>query len=88
MLVARGKPDPDVFIFAAGWMKTSPKACVVVEDSVPGTQAAKRAGMHVLGFTGGSHCGPGHAERLSEAGASATFAAMRELPELIAKGQP
>ena len=35
-----GKPQPDVFLFAAGWMKTSPMRCVVVEDSVAGVTAA------------------------------------------------
>src|SRR3954447_140986 len=29
--VAHGKPEPDVFIFAAGWMKVPPKNCVVIE---------------------------------------------------------
>ena len=82
-LVARGKPEPDVFLFAAGWMKTSPMQCLVVEDSVPGVRAAVRAGMTVLGFTGGTHCGQDHAGLLLEAGASSTFAAMAELPELV-----
>lgn len=81
--VACGKPDPDIFIFAAGWMKTSPKQCLVVEDSVPGTRAAKRAGMLVLGFVGGSHCGPDHGHQLMSAGAAAAFSEMRELPRLL-----
>lgn len=86
-LVARGKPEPDIFIFAAGWLKTSPKRCLVVEDSVPGTRAAKRAGMHVFGFTGGTHCKPGFEQKLREAGADLTFADMKLLPELLQKQQ-
>ncbi len=82
-LVAQGKPEPDIFIFAAGWLKTSPKRCVVIEDSVPGTRSAKRAGMHVFGFTGGAHCTPDHAARLREAGAELTFADMKALPALL-----
>lgn len=82
-LVAHGKPQPDVFLFAAGWMKTSPMRCLVVEDSVPGTQSARRAGMQVLGFNGGAHCDSGHADRLREAGAYATFDNMLALPDLI-----
>jgi HAD superfamily hydrolase (TIGR01509 family) len=81
--VAQGKPEPDIFIFAAGWLKTSPKRCVVVEDSVPGTRSAKRAGMHVFGFTGGAHCMPDHADKLREAGAELTFAEMTSLPMLL-----
>lgn len=86
--VARGKPEPDVFIFAAGWMKVSPLRCAVVEDSVPGTRAATRAGMRVLGFTGGAHCGPDHARQLAEAGAALTFSDMRELPGLLGRIEP
>ncbi len=82
-LVAQGKPEPDIFIFAAGWMKASPKHCLVVEDSVPGTRAAKRAGMQVLGFTGGTHTTPDHAHKLQQAGADLTFAEMTQLPSLL-----
>jgi HAD superfamily hydrolase (TIGR01509 family) len=81
--VARGKPEPDVFLFAAGWMRTSPMKCLVVEDSVAGVRSAVRAGMRVFGYTGGSHCGPEQGDRLREAGASVVFHDMRELPELL-----
>ncbi len=83
--VARGKPAPDVFLFAAGWLRTSPLRCLVVEDSVPGVLAATRAGIPVLGFTGGSHSAADHAERLSMAGAFAVFSDMKELPSLVAR---
>jgi HAD superfamily hydrolase (TIGR01509 family) len=45
--VARGKPAPDLFLFAAASMHTDPAACVVIEDSVPGVQAAVAAGIRV-----------------------------------------
>lgn len=54
-MVARGKPAPDLFLHAAAAMGADPRACLVVEDSVPGVQAARAAGMRVLGFTGGGH---------------------------------
>jgi HAD superfamily hydrolase (TIGR01509 family) len=82
-LVARGKPEPDVFLFAAGWMKTSPMRCLVLEDSVAGVTAAVRAGMPVLGFVGGAHCDSGHRQRLLDAGAVSVFCDMSELPSLI-----
>jgi HAD superfamily hydrolase (TIGR01509 family) len=82
--VAHGKPEPDVFIFAAGWMKVPPKNCVVIEDSTAGVRAGRRAGMRVFGFTGGAHCGAGYRERLMEAGAELVFKDMTELPSLIA----
>lgn len=82
--VARGKPAPDLFLYAAERMATAPARALVVEDSVPGIQAAKEAGMAVFGFTGGSHCRPDHGARLAEAGADLVFREMSALPALIA----
>ena len=81
--VAHGKPAPDVFVYAAGWMRTPVDRCVVVEDSIPGTRAARAAGMRVFGFTGGSHCPPGHAGRLIDAGAAHVLTHIRELETLL-----
>lgn len=53
--VKRPKPASDVFLFAASQMGFDPADTVVVADSVTGVQAAKRAGMRVLGFRGGGH---------------------------------
>jgi HAD superfamily hydrolase (TIGR01509 family) len=83
--VKRGKPAPDLFLFAAERMKAAPARCVVIEDSVPGVTGARAAGMTVLGFYGGSHCTPAHAAKLRAAGAAVTFDDMRELPALIDK---
>ena len=81
--VARGKPAPDLFLFAAGQMGVAAADCMVIEDSVPGVQAAVAAGMRVVGFTGGSHCRPGHAERLRAAGAAVACLDLRDLPALL-----
>jgi HAD superfamily hydrolase (TIGR01509 family) len=83
--VKRGKPAPDLFLFAAGQMQASPARCIVIEDSVPGIAGALAAGMTVLGFHGGSHCRPGYADTLRAAGANMTFDDMRQLPDLIAR---
>jgi HAD superfamily hydrolase (TIGR01509 family) len=83
--VRRGKPAPDLFLFAAEQMGAAPERCAVIEDSVPGVTGARAAGMTVLGFHGGSHCTPGHAAMLRKAGAVATFDDMRQLPALIAR---
>lgn len=83
-MVARGKPAPDLFLYAAAQRGARPAHCIVVEDSAPGVQAGAAAGMRVLGFVGGSHCRPGHADRLARAGASAVFDDIRELPALAA----
>jgi HAD superfamily hydrolase (TIGR01509 family) len=83
--VKRGKPAPDLFLFAAEQMQASPARCVVIEDSIPGITGALAAGMAVLGFHGGSHCQPGYRDILRAAGAALTFDDMRQLPDLIAQ---
>lgn len=54
-MVARGKPAPDLFLFAAEKLGYGPEDCVVVEDSPAGIMAARAAKMRVVAFTGGSH---------------------------------
>ncbi|MGO9838450.1 MAG: HAD family hydrolase [Polyangiaceae bacterium] len=46
--VARPKPAPDIFLLAASRLGVSPAACVVLEDSVAGVEAARAAGMRVV----------------------------------------
>lgn len=58
--VARGKPAPDLFLHAAKSMGVLPKHCLVIEDSLPGVEAAIAAGMRVWRFTGASHMVTGH----------------------------
>jgi HAD superfamily hydrolase (TIGR01509 family) len=43
--VGKGKPAPDIFLKAAHHLQVSPEACVVLEDSFSGIQAASAAGM-------------------------------------------
>jgi HAD superfamily hydrolase (TIGR01509 family) len=77
--VKRGKPFPDLFLHAAIAMNEQPFDCVVVEDSVPGVQAAKAAGMRVLGYTGAPHA---DRDAMGAAGAL-LFNDMKQLPELV-----
>lgn len=53
--VARGKPAPDLFLYAAARMGVAPDACVVIEDSLNGVRAGLAAQMKVWRFIGGSH---------------------------------
>lgn len=46
--VARGKPAPDIFLEAARRLEVPPAACWVIEDSKPGIEAARAAGMRVI----------------------------------------
>jgi HAD superfamily hydrolase (TIGR01509 family) len=43
--VAKGKPEPDIYLLAASSLNVSPEKCLVIEDSLTGTEAAVRAGM-------------------------------------------
>ena len=42
---ARSKPAPDVYLGAARRLAVEPARCIALEDSVPGVEAAKAAGM-------------------------------------------
>jgi HAD superfamily hydrolase (TIGR01509 family) len=82
--VRRGKPAPDLFLYAAQRMGVLPERCVVVEDSMPGVTAAVAAGMTVIAFIGASHCRPGDAARLSAQGAIAVIDDMAQLLPALA----
>jgi HAD superfamily hydrolase (TIGR01509 family) len=74
--VERGKPFPDLFLYAAEQAGADPAACVVVEDSPYGVQAAKAAGMTVIGYAAMTP-----AERLIEADTLITT--MADLPAAV-----
>jgi HAD superfamily hydrolase (TIGR01509 family) len=67
--VARGKPHPDIFLYAAQKLGVKAEECVVIEDSVGGVIAARAAGATVIGLTAASHIQIGHDAKLLEAGA-------------------
>ena len=58
--VSKAKPDPEVFLIAAEKLNTTPKNCIVFEDSVAGVTAANSAGMISIGI--GSQETLGHAD--------------------------
>jgi HAD superfamily hydrolase (TIGR01509 family) len=62
--VRAGKPHPEVYLRAAAGLALDPSDCVVFEDAVVGVQAARAAGMRVIGVTS-AHT----AEELVDAGA-------------------
>jgi len=78
-MVGRGKPFPDLFLHAAKTMGFAPADCIVIEDSVAGTQAGIAAGMRVF-----SYHGDPLSDRvgLAEAG-GILFDDMRELAGLV-----
>lgn len=81
--VAKPKPAPDVYLYALQQQGLSPSDALVIEDSPTGVQAARGAGLEVIGFLGATHIGPGHADRLREKGATWIARDADELFEII-----
>lgn len=77
--VQRGKPFPDLFLHAALRMDEQPFDCTVVEDSQPGIQAARAAGMRALAYVGAPHT---DREALRAMGGQ-SFESMSALPSLV-----
>ena len=77
--VSRGKPFPDLFLHAALRMNRQPVDCTVVEDSLPGIQAARAAGMRAMAYVGAAHT---DGAALMTAGGR-PFDAMAKLPALV-----
>ena len=79
--VTRGKPFPDIYLYAAQSMQVSdPTTCLVIEDSPVGVTGAVAAQMTVFGYSELMK-----AEKLVAAGAHLTFDQMAELPNEILK---
>ena len=81
--VKRGKPAPDLFLFAAEKLDVPPAHCLVIEDSIAGVHAAKTAGMIPIGFTGTSPEPDVHAERLRQVGARLVVHRHSEVPDAM-----
>jgi len=78
-MVERGKPAPDLFLYAAERMQVDPRRTLVIEDSISGVEAGKTAGMTVWGFVGGSHYQSRDGKAiLREAGADRVFGRMAD----------
>ena len=58
--IARGKPDPEVFLKAASKLNVAPENCLVVEDAEAGVQAALRGGMTAAAVGQAASCGKAH----------------------------
>ncbi|MQB41819.1 HAD family hydrolase [Rhizobium sp. ICMP 5592] len=83
-MVKRGKPAPDLFLYAAEQMGVEPKDCIVIEDSPAGIMAARAAGMTVFAFTGGSHAhSPSYRAELERLSPEVVFDAMPDLIHLV-----
>jgi len=54
-MVEKTKPSPEGYLKAARYLQVEPGDCVIIEDSPIGIQAAKNAGITVIGYKGSEH---------------------------------
>lgn len=76
--VVKKKPDPEIFLFAAGKLGLKAADCIVAEDAVNGIRAGKAAGAQCLGITSSFT-----AETLTSAGADWTAPDLAHLPPAL-----
>ena len=55
-MISRSKPNPEVFIKAAGILGLKNDECLVIEDAVSGIDAANAAGFHSVGIGPAAEC--------------------------------
>jgi HAD superfamily hydrolase (TIGR01509 family) len=85
--VERGKPAPDLYRHAAAQLAVPIANCVIVEDSPVGAKGALASGGRVIGLLAGSHCLPGHDERLRALGVREIAHSFDEVRRLLGLGQ-
>jgi len=82
--VARGKPAPDLYLHAAAELGVDISRTAIIEDSPVGVRGAVASGAHVIGLCAGSHCMPGHAEKLRRLGAHDVAMGFEEVGRILA----
>lgn len=86
--VQRGKPAPDLYLFAADAIGVPIEQVAIIEDSPVGVTGAVASGAYVIGLAAGSHCFDGHGERLRALGADAVARSFEEVATLLDLGAP
>lgn len=81
--VTRGKPAPDLYLFAAARLGVAIGRCAIIEDSPVGATGAVASGGHVIGLCAGSHCAADHGARLKALGVAAVAANFDEVRALL-----
>ena len=82
--VERGKPAPDLYLYAADRLGVTIGDCAVIEDSPVGATGAVASGGHVIGLCAGSHCAPDHADLLRAIGVAAVASNFDDVASLLA----
>lgn len=78
--VKKGKPAPDLFLYAAEKLDVHPSNCLVIEDSINGVIAGVNAGMQVIAFPGSFS-----KDQLVKAGGHYVSNGYAEIMELVAR---
>ena len=82
--VKRGKPEPDLFLYAADKMGEKPQDCLVIEDSIAGMTAAIRAKMSVVAFLGSEiYQHQAYIDKVKALGIQNIFYSMNELKQFL-----
>lgn len=83
-MVSKGKPAPDLFLFAANKMGFLPEECIVIEDSLAGMKAGLTAGMLTVAFTGCEmNNNLQNIQKIKNLGIKHIFADMREVKKFL-----
>jgi HAD superfamily hydrolase (TIGR01509 family) len=83
--VERGKPEPDLYLYAASQLGADIRRSVILEDSAIGVTGALASGAQEIGHAAGSHCLDGHDDMLRSLGVrdvAYTFDDVRRLLDL------
>ena len=84
--VERGKPEPDIYLFAAAQLEVPIEDCVVIEDSEVGAKGALASGARVIGLAAGSHCLDDHDDVLKALGVIEIAHSFDEVSRLLRLG--
>jgi HAD superfamily hydrolase (TIGR01509 family) len=85
--VARGKPAPDIYLFAADRLRVPIADCLVLEDSEVGAKGALASGATVIGMAAGRHCFDDHEEMLRSAGLAHVARSFEDVRRLLGLDQ-
>lgn len=81
--VTRGKPAPDLYLYAAREIVVPIQDCVIIEDSKVGATGALASGARVIGLAAGSHCLDGHGDMLRSVGVRDIAHSFEDLRKLL-----
>lgn len=81
--VERGKPAPDIYLYAAARIGVAIDRCAIIEDSEVGATGALASGARVIGLAAGRHCDDGHEGRLRALGVQEIARGFDEVARLL-----